>query len=172
MNYAKLTGKPGLPPSWTYGLYMSTSFTTSYDEKTVSGFLEGMKERSCPVHVLHLDCFWMKAVSRNPAPERQGTDKIDDSMTGALLNSTETPFPIRKATFERSRKSTTSKSAYGSTHTSANAQASSKKASTTVTLSSAQTAMSGSGTCGRPEWPLSTLPTLKHASGMRNCCKV
>lgn len=60
MNYAKLTGKPALPPAWTYGLYMSTSFTTSYDEKTVSGFLEGMKERHCPVRVLHLDCFWMK----------------------------------------------------------------------------------------------------------------
>jgi alpha-D-xyloside xylohydrolase len=61
MNYAKLTGKPGLPPSWTYGLYLSTSFTTSYDEKTVTGFLEGMKERSCPVRVLHLDCGWMKS---------------------------------------------------------------------------------------------------------------
>lgn len=60
MNYAKLTGKPGLPPSWTYGLYLSTSFTTSYDEKTVFSFLEGMKQRSCPVRVLHLDCFWMK----------------------------------------------------------------------------------------------------------------
>ncbi|KAJ9114967.1 hypothetical protein QFC24_007083 [Naganishia onofrii] len=60
MNYAKLTGKPALPPSWTYGLYLSTSFTTSYDEKTVSSFLDGMKQRSCPVRVLHLDCFWMK----------------------------------------------------------------------------------------------------------------
>lgn len=60
MNYAKLTGKPALPPSWTYGLYLSTSFTTSYDEETVSSFLEGMKQRSCPVRVLHLDCFWMK----------------------------------------------------------------------------------------------------------------
>ncbi|KAJ9092419.1 hypothetical protein QFC20_007374 [Naganishia adeliensis] len=60
VNYAKLTGKPGLPPSWTYGLYLSTSFTTSYDEKTVTSFLEGMKQRSCPVRVLHLDCFWMK----------------------------------------------------------------------------------------------------------------
>jgi alpha-glucosidase (family GH31 glycosyl hydrolase) len=35
---------------------MSTSFTTSYDEKTVSGFLEGMKERECYTRVLHLDC--------------------------------------------------------------------------------------------------------------------
>ena len=45
-----------LPPSWTFGLYMSTSFTTSYDEKTVSGFLDGMKQRECYTRVLHLDC--------------------------------------------------------------------------------------------------------------------
>ncbi|KAG9029478.1 hypothetical protein FRB95_005280 [Tulasnella sp. JGI-2019a] len=59
-NYTKLTGRPGLPPTWTFGLWMTTSFTTSYDQKTVSGFLQQMKERDCPVRVLHLDCFWMK----------------------------------------------------------------------------------------------------------------
>ena len=51
---------PRLLPSWTFGLWLSTSFLTSYDEKTVSGFLEGMKTRKCPVRVFHLDCFWMK----------------------------------------------------------------------------------------------------------------
>lgn len=59
-NYVRMTGRPALPPTWTYGLYLSTSFTTSYDQDTVSGFLQGMKERNCPVRVLHLDCFWMK----------------------------------------------------------------------------------------------------------------
>jgi alpha-glucosidase (family GH31 glycosyl hydrolase) len=59
-NYVRMTGRPSLPPAWTYGLYLSTSFTTSYDQKTVSGFLQGMKDRDCPVRVLHLDCFWMK----------------------------------------------------------------------------------------------------------------
>ncbi|KAL7424945.1 hypothetical protein Q5752_000632 [Cryptotrichosporon argae] len=60
MNYVRLTGKPALPPAWTFGLYLSTSFTTSYDQQTVSGFLKGMKDRGCPVRVFHLDCFWMK----------------------------------------------------------------------------------------------------------------
>ncbi|TXT04232.1 hypothetical protein VHUM_04230 [Vanrija humicola] len=59
-NYVRMTGRPALPPAWTYGLYLSTSFTTSYDQDTVSGFLAGMRERNCPVRVLHLDCFWMK----------------------------------------------------------------------------------------------------------------
>ncbi|WWD19436.1 hypothetical protein CI109_103896 [Kwoniella shandongensis] len=52
--------KAALPPAWTYGLYLSTSFTTSYDQKTVSSMLKGMKDRDCPVRVFHLDCFWMK----------------------------------------------------------------------------------------------------------------
>ncbi|QRW01716.1 glycoside hydrolase family 31 protein [Ceratobasidium sp. AG-Ba] len=46
-KYTHLTGRPGLPPSWTFGLWLSTSFLTNYDEKTVTGFLEGMKERDC-----------------------------------------------------------------------------------------------------------------------------
>ncbi|GAB1524938.1 hypothetical protein RhiTH_008094 [Rhizoctonia solani] len=58
-KYTLLTGRPGLPPSWTFGLWLSTSFLTNYDEKTVSGFLTGMKERNCDVSVFHLDCFWM-----------------------------------------------------------------------------------------------------------------
>ena len=49
-----------LLPTWTFGLWLSTSFLTSYDEKTVSGFLQGMQDRNCPVRVFHLDCFWMK----------------------------------------------------------------------------------------------------------------
>ena len=59
-NYAKLTGKPALPPSWTFGLWLSTSFTTNYDEATVNSFVDGMAERELPVHVFHFDCFWMK----------------------------------------------------------------------------------------------------------------
>ncbi|OCH95650.1 hypothetical protein OBBRIDRAFT_788201 [Obba rivulosa] len=59
-RYTRMTGRPALLPTWTFGLWLSTSFLTSYDEKTVSGFLQGMRDRSCPVRVFHLDCFWMK----------------------------------------------------------------------------------------------------------------
>ncbi|KDQ09522.1 glycoside hydrolase family 31 protein [Botryobasidium botryosum FD-172 SS1] len=59
-RYTLLTGRPALPPSWTFGLWLSTSFLTDYSAKTVSGFLEGMRERECHVRVFHLDCFWMK----------------------------------------------------------------------------------------------------------------
>ncbi|KAB5583285.1 glycosyl hydrolases family 31-domain-containing protein [Coniochaeta sp. 2T2.1] len=60
-KYGVLTGKPGTVPSWSFGLWLSTSFTTNYDEQTVSSFLEGMKERDISVDVFHYDCFWMKA---------------------------------------------------------------------------------------------------------------
>lgn len=59
-KYTDLTGKPALPPAWTFGLWLTTSFTTNYDEETVNSFVDGMAERDLPLHVFHFDCFWMK----------------------------------------------------------------------------------------------------------------
>lgn len=60
-RYTRLTGRPALPPAWSFGLWLTTSFTTDYDEKTVNHFIDGMAERQLPLHVFHFDCFWMKA---------------------------------------------------------------------------------------------------------------
>ncbi len=59
-NYTALTGRPALPPAWSFGLWLTTSFTTDYDEATVNQFIDGMAERRIPLHVFHFDCFWMK----------------------------------------------------------------------------------------------------------------
>lgn len=59
-NYTKLTGRPALPPAWTFGLWLTSSFTTKYDEETVMQFVNGMAERKIPLHVFHFDCYWMK----------------------------------------------------------------------------------------------------------------
>lgn len=59
-RYTALTGRPALPPAWSFGLWLTTSFTTSYDEETVTGFIQGMADRDIPLHVFHFDCFWMK----------------------------------------------------------------------------------------------------------------
>ena len=59
-NYTSLTGKPALPPAWSFGLWLTTSFTTNYDEATVTEFVDGMTERDIPLRVFHFDCFWMK----------------------------------------------------------------------------------------------------------------
>ncbi|MTD42108.1 alpha-xylosidase [Erwinia sp. CPCC 100877] len=60
-KYTNLTGKPALPPAWSFGLWLSTSFTTDYSEQTVMKFIDGMQERGIPLEVFHFDCFWMKA---------------------------------------------------------------------------------------------------------------
>ena len=61
-TYTAMTGRPPRLPAWSFGLWLSTSFTTNYDEKTVTSFIEGMKQRHIPLHVFHFDCFWMKGL--------------------------------------------------------------------------------------------------------------
>lgn len=60
VRYTALTGRPALPPAWSFGLWLSTSFTTDYDEATVMRFIDGMAERVLPLRVFHFDCFWMR----------------------------------------------------------------------------------------------------------------
>lgn len=60
-RYCELTGKPALPPAWSFGLWLTTSFTTNYDEATTSSFIQGMADRKIPLHVFHFDCYWMRA---------------------------------------------------------------------------------------------------------------
>ena len=59
-RYTELTGRPAPIPRWSFGLWLSTSFTTDYDEATVNEFLDGMAEREIPLSVFHFDCFWMR----------------------------------------------------------------------------------------------------------------
>lgn len=60
MNYTKLTGRPPLVPEYSFGLWLSTSFTTDYSEETINSFINGMAERDIPLQVFHFDCFWMR----------------------------------------------------------------------------------------------------------------
>ncbi|MGF6961588.1 alpha-xylosidase [Paraburkholderia youngii] len=78
-RFTQLTGRPVLPPAWSFGLWLTTSFTTNYDEATVNHFIDGMAERGIPLHVFHFDCFWMKAFhwcdfewNRETFPDPQG----------------------------------------------------------------------------------------------------
>lgn len=59
-RYTQLTGAINLPPAWSFGLWLSTSFTTDYSESTVLKFIDGMKEHHIPLDVFHFDCFWQK----------------------------------------------------------------------------------------------------------------
>lgn len=62
VRYTDMTGKPALPPAWSFGLWLTTSFTTKYDEKTTSSFIDGMAQRNIPLRVFHFDCYWMKGL--------------------------------------------------------------------------------------------------------------
>ncbi len=59
-KYTALTGRPAMPPEWSFGLWLTTSFTTNYDEATVNSFIDGFEQRNIPLQVFHFDCFWMK----------------------------------------------------------------------------------------------------------------
>ena len=104
-RYTGLTGRPALPPPWSFGLWLTTSFTTDYDEKTVTGFVDGMAERDLPLHVFHFDCFWMRA-----------------EFTGATSNGIRRRSPIPRACSPGSRPRA-SGSASGSIPTSPSARA-------------------------------------------------
>ncbi|GKT04581.1 alpha-xylosidase [Furfurilactobacillus entadae] len=59
-KYTRLTGQIKLPPAWSFGLWLSTSFTTDYSDETVMKFIDGMAEHHIPLDVFHFDCFWQK----------------------------------------------------------------------------------------------------------------
>jgi len=62
-QYTALSGRPALLPEWSFGLWLSTSFTTNYDEKSILANLERMEKEGIPVSVFHFDCFWMKELT-------------------------------------------------------------------------------------------------------------
>ncbi len=62
-QYTRLSGRPALPPDWSFGLWLSTSFTTNYDEAAILDNLDRMQASGIPVSVIHFDCFWMKELT-------------------------------------------------------------------------------------------------------------
>jgi alpha-D-xyloside xylohydrolase len=56
-QYTALSGRPSLLPEWSYGLWLSTSFQTSYDEPTIMSNIERMEALGIPINVFHFDCF-------------------------------------------------------------------------------------------------------------------
>ncbi len=62
-QYTALSGRPALPPEWSFGLWLSTSFTTNYDERAILANIDRMETLGIPISVFHFDCFWMKELT-------------------------------------------------------------------------------------------------------------
>ena len=62
-QYTALSGRPALPPEWSFGLWLSTSFTTNYSEADVMANIDRMESLGIPISVFHFDCFWMKELT-------------------------------------------------------------------------------------------------------------
>ncbi len=57
-RYATLTGFSPTPPIWSFGLWMSRNSYESWD--VVNKVAAGLRERSIPADVLHLDTYWFQ----------------------------------------------------------------------------------------------------------------
>lgn len=62
-QYTALSGRPALPPEWSFGLWLSTSFTTNYDEDVILANIDRMEALGIPISVFHFDCFWMRELT-------------------------------------------------------------------------------------------------------------
>lgn len=61
--YTALSGRPPQLPEWSYGLWLSTSFTTNYNEADIMANIERMEAEGIPISVFHFDCFWMRELT-------------------------------------------------------------------------------------------------------------
>jgi len=59
-RYTALTGKPALPPAWSFGLWLTPSSQPNYVEDTIYELVDGMRERDIPLHVFLYDAYAMK----------------------------------------------------------------------------------------------------------------
>lgn len=57
-RYTALTGRPKMPPKWTFGVWMSRCAYKTRTELEAAAF--GMRKRNIPCDVIHFDPPWMK----------------------------------------------------------------------------------------------------------------
>jgi alpha-D-xyloside xylohydrolase len=61
-KYTEITGRAPVPPKWSFGLWMSSSFIeTSYkNRKELEAFCDKVRREDIPCDVVHLDPLWME----------------------------------------------------------------------------------------------------------------
>ena len=59
-KYTAIMGRPALPPSWTFGMWMSSCYKVAFDENSVVENVDRMQAAGIPISAYHLDFFWSK----------------------------------------------------------------------------------------------------------------
>jgi alpha-D-xyloside xylohydrolase len=62
-QYTALSGRAPELPEWSFGLWLSTSFTTNYNERDILANIDRMEALGIPISVFHFDCFWMRELT-------------------------------------------------------------------------------------------------------------
>ena len=57
--YTALTGRTPVPPAWSFGLWLSTSWEPDSSAEITMDFVNGMADRDIPLSVFHFDARWM-----------------------------------------------------------------------------------------------------------------
>lgn len=58
-RYTALTGRSPVPPAWSFGLWMSTSWITDFNCEEILDVIDRMAQMDIPLSVFHFDARWM-----------------------------------------------------------------------------------------------------------------
>lgn len=58
-KYTALTGRSPVPPAWSFGLWLSTSWITGYNADQIVQTIDQMAQWGIPLSVFHFDARWM-----------------------------------------------------------------------------------------------------------------
>lgn len=58
-NYTALTGRSPVPPAWTFGLWLSTSWLPEFSREEILATIDRMAELGIPLQAFHFDARWM-----------------------------------------------------------------------------------------------------------------
>lgn len=59
-SYTSLIGRSPVPPAWTFGLWLSSSWMPEWTAEGVVETIDRMKENGIPLEVFHFDARWME----------------------------------------------------------------------------------------------------------------
>ena len=154
-NYTTLTGKPALPPAYSFGLWLTTSFTTNYDEE--DGLLLHRRHGGARYPASGVPLRLLLDAGVPLVQLRRGTSGCSPIPRASSQRLKARGHPDLRLDQPLHRLSTLRLFDEG-------------VRSTAICCIKKTTATSSSAICGSPAWQSLTLPIPKPASGTRQSC--